>query len=284
MKKIVITLLSALAIYCGFAQNSPLKVGQTHKTTSGLEIATLLDGTGNVPKTGDVVQIHYRLAIKDGKILASTQEKGNPPVFVKVGSGTYIKALDETLLLMKAGTRVNVIIPPSMGFGKNAVDNEIPANSTLMMELLLIDPNQKKPDNVNANNNNTNNNTQSKPVEFDENKAIKSATGLKTIITKDGAGNKPNTGDSVYVHYRGTLENGTEFDSSYRRNQPFGFKLGVGQVIKGWDEGIAMLNEGAKAILKIPADLAYGNRAVGTIPANSTLIFEVELVKISQKK
>ncbi len=284
MKKIVITLLSALTIYCSFAQNSPLKVGQTHKTASGLEIATLLEGTGNIPKTGDTVQIHYRLAVKDGKIVASTQEKGNPPVFVKLGSGAYIKALDETLMLMKAGTRVNVIIPPSMGFGKNAVDTEIPANSTLMMELLLIDPNQKKPDNNTSANNNNNTNAQVKPVEFDENKAITSATGLKVIITKDGTGDKPNQGDSVYVHYRGTLENGTEFDSSYRRNQPFGFKLGIGQVIKGWDEGIAMLNEGAKAILKIPANLAYGERAVGSIPANSTLIFEVELMKISRKK
>lgn len=273
-------MLSALSIYCGFSQTSPLKVGQTHKTASGLEIATLLEGTGSIPKSGDIVQVHYRLAVKDGKIIASTQEKGNPPVFVKIGSGQYIKALDESLMLMKAGTRVNVIIPPAMGFGKNTVDKEIPANSTLMMELLLIDPNQKKSDN----NNNANNNTNAKPVEFDENKAIKSATGLKVIITKDGTGNKPNTGDSVYVHYRGTLENGTEFDSSYRRNQPFGFKLGVGQVIKGWDEGIAMLNEGAKAILKIPASLAYGERAVGTIPANSTLIFEVELMKISRKK
>lgn len=279
MKKIAIVILFALSVYCGFAQNSPLKAGQAYKTSSGLEIATLLEGTGSIPKTGDIVQIHYRLGVKDGKIVASTQDKGKPPVFVKVGSGTYIKALDETLLLMKAGTRVNVTIPPSMGFGKKAVDTEIPANSTLMLELLLIDPNQKKTD-KNVNNNQSN----AKPVEFDENKAIKSATGLKTIILKEGKGDKPNTGDSVYVHYRGTLENGNEFDSSYRRNQPFGFKLGVGQVIKGWDEGIAMLNEGAKAILKIPASLGYGDRAVGTIPAGSTLIFEVELVKIARKK
>ncbi|MCS7028697.1 MAG: FKBP-type peptidyl-prolyl cis-trans isomerase [Bacteroidia bacterium] len=281
MKKAAITLLLSLWLYPNFAQDSPLKAGQTYKTPSGLEIATLVEGTGSVPKIGDIVQIHYRLAIKDGKVLASSQEKANPPIFVKVGSGNYIKALDETLLLMKAGTRVNVIVPPSMGFGKNQIDNEIPANSTLMLELLLIDPNQaKKTDNPTASNP-TNN---PKPVEFDENKAIKSASGLKVIITQEGKGDKPNTGDSVYVHYRGTLENGNEFDSSYRRNQPFGFKLGTGQVIKGWDEGIAMLNEGAKAILKIPPQLAYGEKAVGTIPANSTLIFEVELVKIVRKK
>ncbi|MCS7075423.1 MAG: FKBP-type peptidyl-prolyl cis-trans isomerase [Bacteroidia bacterium] len=283
MKKILITLLFALLIYCGFAQNSPLKAGQTHKTASGLEIATLLEGTGDIPKIGDIVQVYYRLAIKDGKILASNQEKGNPPVFIKIGSGNYIKALDETLLLMKAGTRVNVTIPPSMGFGKASIDHEVPSNTTLMLELLLIDPNQTKKttDNTSITNNTT---PSSKPVEFDENKAIKSATGLKVLITQDGKGEKPNTGDSVYVHYRGTLENGNEFDSSYRRNQPFGFRIGTGQVIKGWDEGIAMLNEGAKAILKIPPQLAYGERAVGTIPANSTLIFEVELVKITRKK
>ena len=106
-------------------------------------------------------------------------------------------------------------------------------------------------------------------------------SGLYYIETLEGAGEQAEKGDIVRVHYTGTLLDGTKFDSSYDRNEPFEFTLGAGRVIKGWDEGIAMMKEGGKATLIIPSDLAYGNRAVGkVIPANSTLVFEVELVEI----
>ena len=93
------------------------------------------------------------------------------------------------------------------------------------------------------------------------------------------AGTKIYKGNSVKVHYKGELLDGTVFDSSFKRNQPIEFSLGVGQVIPGWDEGIALLNKGAKATLIIPSDLAYGAAgAGGVIPPNATLKFEVELV------
>lgn len=104
------------------------------------------------------------------------------------------------------------------------------------------------------------------------------ASGLKYEITKKTRGEKPPKGAIVKVHYKGTLEDGTVFDSSYKRNRPFQFKLGAGQVIKGWDEGIALLRKGEKATLTVPPELGYGGRSVGKIPPNSTLIFEVELV------
>ena len=104
-------------------------------------------------------------------------------------------------------------------------------------------------------------------------------SGLKYIILKKGDGLKPSTGDLVKVHYEGQLLDQTVFDSSYKRNQPIEFKVGEGQVIPGWDEGIMLLNKGDKARFIIPSNLAYGSSgAGGVIPPNATLIFEVELI------
>jgi peptidylprolyl isomerase len=111
-------------------------------------------------------------------------------------------------------------------------------------------------------------------------KEFKTESGLTYKIIEEGKGKRAKAGDVVLVHYVGKLTNDTVFDSSRRRNQPFKFKLGAGQVIKGWDEGIALLNIGDKAVLTIPPHLGYGERATGNIPANSTLIFEVELLDV----
>ena len=112
-------------------------------------------------------------------------------------------------------------------------------------------------------------------------KAKPTPSGLYYIETLEGTGEQAKKGDIVKVHYTGTLLDGTKFDSSYDRDEPFEFTLGAGRVIKGWDEGIALMKEGGKATLIIPSDLAYGNKDVGgVIKANSTLIFEVELVEI----
>jgi len=109
----------------------------------------------------------------------------------------------------------------------------------------------------------------------------KTSSGLYYLINKKGNNKKPNKGDNVSVHYRGMLLDGTVFDSSYQRNQPIEFSIGVGQVIRGWDEGISLINEGASAKFVIPSDLAYGSQgAGGVIPPDSTLVFEVELMKI----
>ncbi len=110
--------------------------------------------------------------------------------------------------------------------------------------------------------------------------AKKTSSGLMYKIEKEGSGNNAKAGDIVSVHYTGYLPDGTKFDSSVDRGEPIEFPLGQGRVIKGWDEGISLLNIGAKASLIIPPDLGYGSRAMGPIPANSILIFEVELVDI----
>ena len=112
--------------------------------------------------------------------------------------------------------------------------------------------------------------------------AKKTDSGLMYTIEKEGSGQKANSGDLVSVHYSGYLVDGTKFDSSYDRGTPIDFVLGEGRVIKGWDEGIALLKVGSKAKFIIPPDLGYGSRDVGNglIPANSILIFYVELMEV----
>ena len=106
-------------------------------------------------------------------------------------------------------------------------------------------------------------------------------SGLRITELEVGTGAEAVAGQTVEVHYRGTLENGKQFDASYDRGKPFTFPLGRGQVIKGWDEGVQGMKVGGKRKLVIPPELGYGTRgAGGVIPPNATLIFEVELLDI----
>jgi len=110
----------------------------------------------------------------------------------------------------------------------------------------------------------------------------KTNSGLYYKITDNGTGKKAVKGKKVKVHYRGKLTDGSVFDSSFERNQPIEFPVGIGHVIAGWDEGILLLSEGDKATFVIPSQLGYGESgAGGVIPPNATLIFDVELVKVS---
>jgi len=114
-----------------------------------------------------------------------------------------------------------------------------------------------------------------------EAKTVTTPSGLKYVELVEGTGETPKTGQTVNVHYIGTLENGTKFDSSRDRGQPFSFTIGKGQVIKGWDEGLSTMKVGGRRTLTIPPDLGYGARgAGGVIPANATLIFDVELLDV----
>jgi peptidylprolyl isomerase len=110
---------------------------------------------------------------------------------------------------------------------------------------------------------------------------IETGSGLKYIEIEPGSGDSPEPGETVVVHYTGWLEDGTKFDSSVDRGQPFSFPIGTGRVIRGWDEGLATMQVGGKRRLIIPPDLAYGPAGrPPTIPASATLIFDVELLEV----
>ena len=114
--------------------------------------------------------------------------------------------------------------------------------------------------------------------------AVTTSSGLTYLITKKGTGSRLKKGDTVIIHYTGMLTNGVKFDSS-RDGKPFSFKLGAGQVIKGWDEGVAKLRIGDHAILVIPSKLAYGSKgAADVIPPDAKLIFVIEVVDVKRDR
>ena len=114
--------------------------------------------------------------------------------------------------------------------------------------------------------------------------SVTTPSGLTYLTTRTGTGRQPKAGETVIVHYTGTLTNGVKFDSSRDREEPFAFKLGAGQVIKGWDETLARMHIGENVIVVIPSELAYGARGAGdVIPPNSTLVFIIELLDVKSK-
>ena len=230
-------------------------------TESGLKYVDIALGDGDMPETGDKVVVHYTGTLEDGTKFDSSRDRNRPFEF-PLGMGRVIKGWDEGLASMRIGGKRQLIIPANLAYGDRAT-GKIPANSTLIFDVELIDI--KK---------------QFKDTDFDlPGKEIVLESGLRIIEHIKGKGQKPKSGNKVKVHYSGYLQTGVKFDSSHDRGREFEFVLGQGQVIKGWDEGIAQINKGGKSTLIIPPDLGYGERgAGGVIPPNATLLFEVELV------
>ena len=265
MKKILILIIIATIVSINLFSVPKGEEMNYSKTDSGLEYVITEKGNGELATAGSRIKVHYTGSLEDGTKFDSSLDRGEPFTF-ELGAGMVIKGWDEGFTLLHVGDKAILKIPPHLGYGERGAGSSIPPNATIIFEVELLEI---------------------MPVikieEFDIEGKVRSKTesGLEYILVKEGNGIKAAAGNTVSVHYTGYLEDGTIFDSSVKRDQPFNFILGMGRVIKGWDEGIALMKIGDKVRLIIPAELGYGERgAGGVIPPNATLIFDVELIEV----
>lgn len=275
-------LVSATMLSCGEKNPFP---GYT-PTGSGLYYKQVVAGTGDMLEMGDVIKL--RLAYYLGDSLLFTTENMPEPAYDQVHESVFQGDLYEGFRMMHVGDSMSFMINADSVFLKQfrapslpefiqpgsflrwevTVDEALPEAEFQQRKMEEAAAMQKEADDVFA-----------AFLEANGIKAQPQESGLVYVCTKKGKGPKPGYKQTVKVHYTGKLLDGRVFDSSIERGEPIAFQLGVGQVIPGWDEGIALMSKGEKGILYIPSKLAYGPRQAGElITPYSNLMFEVELV------
>ena len=273
-------------------------------TSSGYRYINHTNNGGPKPQVGD--RMHYHVQHRrEGEVKYSSRWSGSDPNFFLMPDFTQLtrrpSPILDVLKEMSEGDSATVAFPlDSLKIKPKGFETA----DTMFYDVVLVKIEKaatlnEQPDSPKPNDQATTTMTVTK-VTYDEiaaqmaqtlqsykdgklkDKIKSTASGLKYMILSEGSGNLPRTGNKVAVNYHGMLENGHVFDSSFKRNTAFQFNLGMGRVIKGWDEGIALLTEGTDAVLFIPPGLAYGQNGMpqAGIPANSELIFYVQLVKI----
>jgi len=241
----------------------------TSKTTNpeGLIIEVFAEGEGDEAKEGSEVAVHYTGWMENGFEFDSSFKRGKT-IDLELGTGRVIKGWEQGLLGIKKGGKRRLTIPAALGY-QDRGKGPIPPDTTLVFIVEAVDVRAPLPaprgDEAFA----------GEPV------AKKTKQGVEISTLAEGAGDGAKAGNLVSLHYTGKLDDGTVFDSSVPRKAPFKFMLGKGQVIEGWDIGIEGMKVGELRKLVIPADKAYGDRASGKIPANSTLTFHVEMMRIA---
>lgn len=237
------------------------------QTPSGLKYKITKQGTGEYPKSGDRVWVHYYAKFKNDSIYDSSVEKG--PLDVYMGQGQIIKGWEEGLRLIKAGGSIVLVVPPELAYGDKIHDN-IPANSTLIFEIVLVQ---------------VNTGAIIEPFNSQGKELQKGKKKLRYYTIEEGEGPLAKYGDNAYVRYTGFLSDGSIFDSSHKRGEQVRITVGINQVIKGWDMGLQYMRKGGKIKLLIPSKLAYGKEGYKTIvPPNSDLILDIEMVDLIPPK
>ena len=243
-------------------------------TADGIYYVMEKEGSGDSPSVTDRVSVHYRGTLLNGKQFDSSYDRGQAAEFPL---GGVIEGWQKGIPLFKMGGKGKLIIPSALAYGERSIGGDIPEHSILVFDIELLDIIKVKTPEQQAKID------QEKITAYIAEKGLKNvektASGIHYMIEKVGEGENPSLESHVKVHYEGTLLDGTKFDSSYDRNEPAHFPLN--RVVKGWQEGIPLLKAGGKGTLIIPSGLAYGKQAMGQqIPANSVLVFKVELLEV----
>lgn len=262
---------------------------------SGLYFISEKKGRGRLPKMEEMVTFHMTVGLIDGTKVFSTLDRGEP-IEIEFGKRFDTEGLEQGLGMIRKGGKARLIVPSSIGFGAEQRGQVIPPYSTLVYDVEVTnirskaeydkerEAERKKRDAENEIRKNNEAQIIDKYLKDNNITAFPRESGLIFISDQEGSGPNPQDGQRVSVHYTGKLLDGTVFDSSIERGEPFSFILGRGQVIRGWDEGIALLKKGGKATLIIPSELGYGSRGAGnTIPPFSPLMFTVELIDIQDE-
>ncbi len=237
----------------------------TITTKSGLKYVIFQKGTGPSPAPGDKVKVHYSGYLRDGKPFDSSVERGEPIGF-QCGKGQVIAGWDEGLQLLQKGSKAKLIIPWQLAYGEAGRPPVIPAKADLIFDVELVDFTPHVT-----------------PVPYDTKgkQMVKTASGLQYYVITKGTGAQVQKGQTVTIHYTGYFSDGKIFDSSVERSEPITFQAGMGQMIKGFDEGLLLMHQGDKIRFVIPYSLAYGEAGrPPVIPAKADLTFDVELIGI----
>lgn len=255
-------------------------------------------GSGQLPQPGDYVKLNYVGKMLDGTVF--DQSPADQPFVFRVGYRIVIHGWDKGIQRLPVGSRATLLIPAAMAYGESGL-GQIPPETPLLFEIELLDildaagydaymksverrereayerhvAEQFKKDKRLIND----------YAAAEKFRAKRTAKGVSYVIEKKGKGDLLKPGDKITVHYEGLLLDGTKFDSSFDRKEPFEFVLGTGKVIEGWDDALTNFRKGSKGWLMIPSKLAYGRRTIREkdihIPADAVLVFKVEVVDVN---
>ncbi|MCH7579556.1 MAG: FKBP-type peptidyl-prolyl cis-trans isomerase [Chloroflexi bacterium] len=265
-------LIGVIAVACGDDGGGggapPPVEGTSSLTDLGVGVIEIVTGVGPAITPGDLLEVHYTGWLTDGREFDSSLDR--EPFSFKLDTGAVIAGWDDGLAGMAVGGVRRLVIPPELAYGDRGREG-IPPGSELVFDIELIGitpcqiPEESPP-----------------PVEGE---TFTTEGGVQVIVIEKGSEEDPTQlGDSVSMTYTGWLTaNGSMFDSSHNRCVDFTFLLGSGQVIQGWDEGILGMSPGDVRRLIIPAELAYGEQGRTSIPANSSLTFDVELIAFGRQ-